>query len=139
MDTHAYMLNTDILSDLIRRPTGKIFEKLKAVLPATACTSIITAAEIRFGLAKAGSSKLNRQADMILGTLDILPLERPVDEHYAAIRAALNKAGLPIGGNDLFIAAHARALDLTLVTANVREFARVTDLRIENWLVSVAS
>ena len=57
-----------------------------------------------------------------------------MDEYYGKIRALLNKAGQPIGGNDLLIAAHALALNLTLVSANVREFSRVPDLRVENWL-----
>ena len=70
----------------------------------------------------------------MLEVLDILPLEKPVDEYYGTIRALLNQAGQPIGGNDLFIAAHALALDLTLVSANVREFSRVPNLRVENWL-----
>ena len=70
----------------------------------------------------------------MLEVLDILPLKKPVDEHYGEIRAFLNRARKPIGGNDLLIAAHARALDLTLVSANVREFSRVPSLRVENWL-----
>ena len=68
--------------------------------------------------------------------MDILPLEKPVDLHYGEIRAFLSRAGKPIGGNDLFIAAHASALDLTLVSANIREFSRVPGLRVENWLES---
>ena len=70
----------------------------------------------------------------MLEVLDVLPLEKPVDEYYGTIRALLNQKGQPIGGNDLFIAAHALALDLTLVSANVREFSRVPNLRVENWL-----
>jgi len=91
-------------------------------------------AEIRFGLCKDASKKLKIQAEKVLEVLDILPLEKPVDEYYGTIRALLNQAGQPIGGNDLFIAAHALALDLTLVSANVREFSRVPNLRVENWL-----
>jgi hypothetical protein len=64
-----------------------------------------------------------------------LGLEKPVDEYYGKIRALLNQAGQPIGENDLFLAAHALALDLTLVSANVREFSRVPSLRVENWPV----
>jgi len=73
---------------------------------------------------------------LVLAALDILPLKPPVDEHYGEIRAYLNRTGQPIGWNDLFIAAHARALELTLVTANVREFSRVPGLHVENWLLS---
>jgi len=61
-------------------------------------------------------------------------LEKPVDEYYGKIRALLNQAGKPIGGNNLFTAAHALALNLILVSANVREFSRVPSLSVENWL-----
>ena len=134
MDTHRYLLDTNILSHLIRNPSGPVFDRLKSILPATACTSIIVSAEIRFGLYKGASKKLQIQAEKVLEAMDILPLEKPVDLHYGEIRAFLNQAGKPIGGNDLFIAAHALALDLTLVSANVREFSRVPSLRVENWL-----
>ena len=134
MDTHRYLLDTNILSNLIRNPSGPVFDRLKSILPATACTSIIVSAEIHFGLSKGASKKLQVQAEKVLEVIDILPLEKPVDLHYGEIRARLNQAGKPIGGNDLFIAAHARALDLTLVSANVREFSRVPSLRVENWL-----
>jgi tRNA(fMet)-specific endonuclease VapC len=118
----------------MRNPSGPVFDRLKSILPATACTSIIVSAEIHFGLRKGASKKLQIQAEKVLEVMDILPLEKPVDELYGKTRAYLNQAGKPIGGNDLLIAAHALALDLTLVTANVREFARVPNLRVENWL-----
>jgi tRNA(fMet)-specific endonuclease VapC len=134
MDTHRYLLDTNILSHLIRNPTGLVFNRLESILPATACTSIIVSAEIRFGLCKGASEKLKIQAEKVLEVLDILPLEKPVDEYYGRIRALLNQAGKPIGGNDLLIAVHALALNLILVSANVREFSRVAGLRVENWL-----
>lgn len=134
MDTHRYLLDTNILSHLIRNPSGPVFEYLESILPATACTSIVVSAEIHYGLRKGASDRLRIQAEKVLEVVDILPLEKPVDIHYGEIRTFLNRAGTPIGGNDLFIAAHALALDLTLVTANVREFSRVPKLRVENWL-----
>ena len=134
MDTHRYLLDTNILSHLIRNPSGPIFDYLESILPATACTSIIVSAEIRSGLRKGASEKLQVQAEKVLAVMDILPLEKPADLRYGEIRVFLNRAGKPIGGNDLLIAAHALALDLTLVTANVREFSRVPSLRVENWL-----
>ena len=134
MENHRYLLDTNILSHLIRHPTGEVFNYLESILPETACTSIIVSAEIHYGLRKGASDKLRIQAEKVLGVMDILPLEKPVDTYYGEIRAILNRKGTPIGGNDLFIAAHALALDLTLVTANVREFSRVPKLRIENWL-----
>lgn len=69
-----------------------------------------------------------------MAAMPILPLEAPADEYYGAIRHQLERAGTPIGPNDLLIAAHARALGLTLVTDNVREFTRVPQLSVENWL-----
>ena len=134
MDTHRYLLDTNILSHLIRNPSGPVFDYLESILPATACTSIIASAEIRFGLRKGASQKLQIQAEKVLAVMDILPLEKPADLRYGEIRVFLNQAGKPIGGNDLLIAAHALALDLTLVTANVRGFSRVPSLRVENWL-----
>ena len=134
METHRYLLDTNILSHLIKNPKGPVKERLEAIQPATACTSIVVSAEIHFGLNKGASDRLKRQALRVLAMMDILPLISPVDQHYGEIRADLNRKGQPIGWNDLWIAAHARALHLTLVTGNVGEFSRVKDLRVENWL-----
>jgi len=134
MDSQRYLLDTNIVSDLIRFPQGVILGKLESILPDTACTSIVVSAEIHFGLIKKASRKLSVQAEKILSVLDILPLAVPVDEHYGEIREHLNRIGQPIGWNYLLIAAHARALGLILVTDNVKEFSRVPDLRVENWL-----
>ena len=134
MENHTYLLDTNILSDLIRRPNGVVLDRLEAILPDTACTSIIVAAEIFFGISKKASARLAHQAIQILAAIDILPLESPVEKHYGDIRAHLTRTGQPIGSNDLFIAAHARALNMVLVTANVREFSRVPELMVENWL-----
>lgn len=84
--------------------------------------------------ARAPKSRLADNVRRILAELVVLPLEPPADEHYGDIRLALERAGTPIGPNDLLIAAQARALDLTLVTANEREFKRVAGLQVENWL-----
>ena len=134
MDTHRYLLDTNIISHLIRFPTGPILDRLESILPATACTSVVVSAEIHFGLKKKASDRLIQQAEKILSVIDILPLESPVDEHYGDIRSYLNQLGQPIGWNDLFIAAHARTLDLVLVTDNIREFSRIPGLKVENWL-----
>lgn len=98
------------------------------------CTSIVVAAELRYGARKSESSHLAERVDLVLSTLEILPLEPPADRHYAEIRSYLAAQGNMIGPNDLLIAAHALAVDLVLVTANLREFARVPKLRLENWL-----
>ena len=134
MDSHRYLLDTNIISHLIRFPTGPVFKYLESVLPDTVCTSIVVSSEIHYGLKKKASKKLINQAEKILSVMEILPLEQPVDVHYGDIRNFLSQRGQPIGGNDLFIAAHARALNLILVTDNIREFSRVPNLKIENWL-----
>jgi tRNA(fMet)-specific endonuclease VapC len=123
-----------MISDLVRNPRGRVFQRITTVGENCICTSIVVACELRFGAAKSGASRLAQQLEQILNVLPILPLDPPVDLHYAAIRTHLEQAGTPIGPNDLLIAAHAQFLNLTLVTANVREFSRVPNLSVENWL-----
>ncbi|EKM99407.1 MULTISPECIES: type II toxin-antitoxin system VapC family toxin [unclassified Acidocella] len=129
-----YLLDTNILSDLIRHPQGRVAEQIRRVGETEVCTSIIVAAELRFGAAKRGSARLATQLEAVLSALDIVPFEQPADESYGTIRAQLEQAGTPIGGNDLLIAAHAKALGCTVVTDNEREFRRVEGLACENWL-----
>ena len=129
-----YLLDTNILSDLILDPRGSVAERISLAGESTVCTSIVVAAKLRFGAEKSGSSKLADRIDLILSALEILPLEAPADRHYGEIRQQLASQGTPIGPNDLLIAAQALALDLTIVTANVREFSRVPGLGVENWL-----
>jgi len=122
-----------VLSALIRDPQGPIAQRIAAAGEETVCTSVLVAAELRYGAHKSGSVRLAERVDLILSTLEILPLEVPADRHYGDIRQRLARLGTPIGPNDLLIAAQARSLDLTVVTANEREFARVPGLRVENW------
>lgn len=84
---------------------------------------------------KRASKRLTRQVDAVLGAMTILPLEAGVDRHYAAIRTALERPGTPITAHDMLIAAHARSVGATCVTANVSEFRRVPALKVENWLI----
>jgi tRNA(fMet)-specific endonuclease VapC len=130
-----YMLDTNIVSDLVRSPQGRVFDRIAALGSDGMCISIITAAELRYGCAKKQSPRLLAQVEAILGSLDILPLDVPADAGYAGIRAELEAAGTPIGPNDLLIAAHACATGATLVTANASAFERVQGLRVENWLI----
>jgi tRNA(fMet)-specific endonuclease VapC len=132
----AYLLDTNAVSDLIRHPQGAVAEHLSVVGEEAVCTSVVVAAELRYGAAKSGSTRISDRVDLILSALEVLPLKPPADRHYGAIRHQLTTQGTPIGPNDLLIAAHARALDLTVVTANVREFSRVQGLKVENWLAS---
>lgn len=129
-----YLLDTNILSDLVRNPHGRITQHIRKVGEAQVCTSIIVAAELRYGSAKKGSPRLTAQLATVLGALEILPLESPADVTYGLLRASLEQHGKPIGANDLLIAAQAVALRLILVTDKEREFARVDGLSCENWL-----
>ena len=129
-----YLLDTNIISDLIRNPQGRAARRIAKIGEDSVCTSIIVAAELRYGCAKSGSVKLRKAVEDLLGEIDVLPFETPADTDYGAIRASLETAGRPIGGNDLLIAAHARALGATIVTANRQEFQRVRGLKVENWL-----
>lgn len=129
-----YLLDTNILSDLVRNPQGRVTSRIAEIGPNAVCTSIIVAAELRFGAAKKGSERLSLQLERILGALDVLPFDNPADRAYADLRAHLEAAGTPIGGNDLLIAAQALVSDCVVVTDNEREFARVDGLRVENWL-----
>ena len=129
-----YLLDTNIVSNLVRDPHGRVADRIKAIGEPNICTSIIVAAELRYGTTKKASPRLSAQVEAVLGAIDTLPLDSPADEIYGAIRTQLELAGTPIGGNDLLIAAQAMALDHTLVTDNDKEFSHIDGLRIENWL-----
>jgi len=130
----THLLDTNILADLIRHPQGTVATRIRQMGEDKVCTSLVVAAEIRYGCAKKRSEKLTFQANSILEAMTILPLEAPVDTLYGFIRRDLEMKGEPIGPNDLLIAAHALAHGLTVVTANKEEFSRVPDLTVENWL-----
>ncbi len=134
MRSRRYLLDTNILSDLVRHPAGPLARRIAAVGEKTVCTSIVVACELRYGAAKKGSAPLAEKVEQLLSSIEVLPLENAADRKYAEIRAALEKAGTPIGANDYLIAAQALSLGLTLVTDNVGEFSRVADLALENWL-----
>ena len=129
-----YLLDTNIVSELIRNPRGSVTERVREVGESQVATSIIVAAELRYGAAKKGSARLTAQIEAVLGALEVLPFEEPADRVYGVLRAGLEQKGQPIGGNDLLIAAQALSLGFTLVTANEREFAKIDDLPCENWL-----
>jgi tRNA(fMet)-specific endonuclease VapC len=129
-----HLLDTNVVSDLVRNPQGRVAEHIRKVGEAQVCTSIIVAAELRYGAAKKGSPRLARQLEAVLGALDVLPFAAPADTAYSEIRTRLERVGRPIGGNDLLIAAQAMALGHTIVTDNDAEFVRIEGLRRENWL-----
>ena len=129
-----YLLDTNMVSDLIRNPRGQVMQRIRDVGEGRVCTSVIVAAALRHGAEKRGSPRLKAQVAAVLERLEIVPFKPPADTTYGIVRARLERAGQLIGGNDLFIAAHAVTLGYTIVTANEREFARVDDLACENWL-----
>jgi len=129
-----YLLDTNIVSDLVRNPQGKVAQRIQKIGDSKVCTSIIVAAELRYGAAKKGSAKLSAQLDAVLNVLEIVPFEPPADKTYGLVRAKLEKAGRLIGANDLLIVSQAVASGLTLVSDNEREFSRVDNLQLENWL-----
>jgi tRNA(fMet)-specific endonuclease VapC len=128
------MLDTNIISDLIRNPQGKAAKRIARVGEDNICTSVIVAAELRYGCAKSGSTRLLEAVEELLGEINILPFDVPADAEYGAIRAELEAAGRPIGSNDFLIAAHAFTTGATIVTANISEFKRIRGLAVENWL-----
>lgn len=132
----AFLLDTNIVSALVRDPQGRVTHRIREVGEAEVATSIIVAAELRYGAAKKGSPRLSAQLEAVLGALAVLPLEPPADSIYGSLRTRLERAGRPIGGNDLLIAAHAIALGRTLVTDNEREFTRIANLPVENWIAT---
>jgi len=129
-----YLLDTNIISDMVRNPAGRAATALAKTGDQQVCTSIIVACELRYGLARRGSMRLTNQVETVLSGLPVLAFETPAERHYGALRAELTAMGQPIGHNDCFIAAHALTLDVVLVTDNTRDFCRVPTLRVENWL-----
>jgi len=128
-----FLLDTNIVSILVRQPAGELARRIGRMAPQTVATSIVVAAEMKFGAIRKASKRLMHDVEAVLGSIEIVPLDAPTDLAYARIRTELERAGTPISNNDLWIAAHALALNCTLVTANEREFRRVPGLAVENW------
>ena len=128
-----FLLDTNVVSDLVKEPQGRAAQRIARVGEQNICTSIIVAAELRYGITKRGSARLAARVEAVLAALNIEAFKNPADAIYGRIRARLEEKGRVIGGNDLLIAAHAIALGCTLVTSNKREFARVEGLAVENW------
>jgi tRNA(fMet)-specific endonuclease VapC len=132
--TPRYVLDTNILSDLVRHPQGRIAQGIAQVGEKAVSTSMIVASELRFGAVKRNAAKLTAQVETILAAMDVRPFDTPADREYAQLRHHLEQSGPPIGPNDMLIAAHALATESILVTANTSEFSRVPGLTVENWL-----
>jgi tRNA(fMet)-specific endonuclease VapC len=134
-----YLLDSNILSALIRQPRGPVAATLARRGYGSVSTSIVVAAKVRFGARKLGFKNLTDKVDDLLASLPVLPLDSEADRICADIRLRLERGGTRIGPNDLLIAAHALESGLILVTDNVDGFVRVAGLRVENWLNGPAS
>jgi tRNA(fMet)-specific endonuclease VapC len=129
-----YMLDTDISSYIMKRSRDSVLRRLQSVPIGVVCISVITKSELLFGVEMSPRRQQDQFAlEEYLRHVEVLAFPDEAAAQYAQIRAALRARGTMIGANDLFIAAHARCLKLTLVTNNTDEFGRVQDLNIENW------
>ena len=130
-----YMLDTDICSYVIRERPLEVYEKFKKVKVNQLCISVVTYAELIYGVEHSSSREINRPIiDDFVRHLDIITWDREAAEHYGKIRAFLRAKGSIIGSMDMMIAAHARSQNMTLITNNDKHFKRVPMLRIENWV-----
>jgi tRNA(fMet)-specific endonuclease VapC len=132
--SRLYLLDTNIVSDLVRNPFGMIRQHLDHVGSGNVFTSVIVAAELHFGVAMKASQKLRRRVLDAFEFVPVWPMPIGAAEHYGSLRADLELRGQPIGGNDMWIAAHALAEDAVLVSNNIREFSRINGLKVENWM-----
>jgi tRNA(fMet)-specific endonuclease VapC len=133
-----YLLDTNILSDLVKHPAGCVAARISRFSPDElhdVATSIIVAAEMRYGAAKKGSRILDARIEQLFQVMPVLPFAADADKQYGKLRAELERQGQVIGANDMLIAAHALAIGAVLVTDNVKELERISSLTVENWLL----
>lgn len=131
-----YMLDTNICIYAIKHKPEKVFQRLQEVDPDDVCVSSVTYAELVHGVEKSAAVEKNRLAlSMLLANIEILNFDVDAANCYGKIRADLEKKGTPIGSLDMMIAGHAMSMGYTVVTNNVKEFSRIPDLKIENWVV----
>lgn len=129
-----YMLDTDTCSYIMKRSSEPVMRRVQGVPVTDVCMSVVTKAELLYGVEVSPRRSQDSAAlAAFLPYVEVLDVSDDAASHYAEIRADLKKRGALIGANDLFIAAHARSLDRTLVTNNTAEFGRVKGLTIENW------
>jgi tRNA(fMet)-specific endonuclease VapC len=129
----VYLLDTNIFSNMVLYPKGPAALKAATLSNTEVAISIVVASEIRFGLARNGSMRSAQMVKAMLEAIVVLPLDKPTDEIYGTIRADLQRRGKALGPNDMLIAAHALALDATLVSDDAG-FAGVAGLKLENWM-----
>jgi len=128
-----YLLDTNVLSNIIRNPAGRAASRFASLEASDLGTSIIAAAELRFGYVRIGSKRLEREVETLLGGISVEDWSKPADFAYARVRTILEKSGVSVGQNDMLIAAHAAALEIILVSDD-RIFGRIPQLNVENWL-----
>jgi tRNA(fMet)-specific endonuclease VapC len=135
---HLWLLDTNIISGLMKDPRGEISvqlaQKARQIPDAKVATSVIVDCELKFGLAKIASARLLHAYTVTMAAIDVLDFEGAAAQRYANLRSYLEAQGTPVGPNDMLIAAHALALNCTLVTDNEEEFCRIPGLKVENWL-----
>ena len=130
-----YMLDTNIIAYIRNQRPETVLRHFEKYQPDDLCISVITMAELEYGITRSSKPEQNRQALlMLLSRIAIVPFDVSAAKEYGRIRQNLTEKGTLIGANDLLIAAHACALGLTLITNNTREFERVEGLKIENWV-----
>ena len=130
-----YMLDTNICIYAIKHKPEIVFQRLQAIDPEDVCVSAVTYAELVHGVEKSAAVEKNRLAlSMLLANIEILDFDVDAADCYGKIRADLEKKGTPIGPLDMMIAGHAQSLGYTVVTNNEKEFSRVSNLKIENWV-----
>jgi tRNA(fMet)-specific endonuclease VapC len=131
-----YLLDTNVLSDLFRHPRGAVRKRIGYAGADNVAMSVVTAGELLFGAEKKRSPRMQAFVEEMLRLITVIDIDIAVSRRYAILRTELERSGTPIGMNDLWIAAHALASGMTLVSANEREFARVPGLKVENWLAA---
>ena len=129
-----YMLDTDTCAFILRKSSPVLLERIQLVPLAQQCMSVVTLAELLYGIQVSSKKKANREAvDALTRHVNVIDWTKEAAAHYAEIRADLKKKGQQLGANDLLIAAHARSLGAVIVTNNVKDFGRVKGLKLEHW------
>ena len=131
----TFMLDTDTCAFILRKSSPALMQRIQAVPLQQQCMSVVTLAELLYGVQVSSKKKANREAvDLLARHVEVLQWTPEAAEHYADIRAELKKKGQQLGANDLLIAAHARSMGAVIVTNNVKDFGRVKGLKLENWM-----